>query len=192
MTRFANNFKTAILLGGLMGLFLLVGSAWGPRGMTIALIFGGLTNVIAFFFSDRIALASMRAQEVGPETPGAGGHLYRMVDELRQRAGMPMPKVCICPHEAPNAFATGRSPSKAAVAVTEGAMRLLNEEERGVIGHELAHIKNRDTLIVHRRDRGGRARLLGALAFWFGGSGRQGAIPSSSLSRRFWPRSARC
>ncbi|MBX3383911.1 MAG: zinc metalloprotease HtpX [Phycisphaeraceae bacterium] len=179
MTRFANNFKTAILLGGLMGLFLLVGSAWGPRGMTIALIFGGLTNVIAFFFSDRIALASMRAQEVGPETPGAGGHLYRMVDELRQRAGMPMPKVCICPHEAPNAFATGRSPSKAAVAVTEGAMRLLNEEEmRGVIGHELAHIKNRDTLIsCIAATVAGVLAYLAQLAFWFGGSGRQGGNP---------------
>jgi heat shock protein HtpX len=179
MTRFVNNFKTAILLGGLMGLFLLVGSAWGPRGMTIALIFGGLTNIIAFFFSDRIALASMRAQEVGPDSPGAGGQLYRMVDELRQRAGMPMPKVCICPHEAPNAFATGRSPSKAAVAVTEGAMRLLNEQElRGVVGHELAHIKNRDTLIsCIAATVAGVLAYLAQLAFWFGGSNREGGNP---------------
>ncbi len=148
MTRFVNNVKTAVLLGGLMGLFLVVGSLYGQGGLLIGLVAGGLTNVIAWFFSDKIALASMRAQEVDASTPGVGGELYRMVDELRQRAGMPMPKVCICPQEAPNAFATGRSPSNAAVAVTEGALRLLNESElRGVIGHELAHIKNRDTLI---------------------------------------------
>ena len=148
MTRFVNNVKTAVLLGGLMGLFLVVGSLYGQSGLLIGLIAGGLTNVIAWFFSDKIALAAMRAQEVDASTPGVGGELYRLVDELRQRAGMPMPRVCICPQEAPNAFATGRSPSKAAVAVTQGALRLLNEAElRGVIGHELAHIKNRDTLI---------------------------------------------
>ncbi len=161
MTRFVNNVKTALLMGGMMGLFLAVGSMYGQQGMIAALIFGGLMNVIAWFFSDRIALASMRAQEVTGETPGVGGELYRLVDELRQRAGMPMPKVCICPHEAPNAFATGRNPSNAAVAVTEGAMRLLSYEElRGVIGHELAHIKNRDTLISCIA-----ATIAGVLAF---------------------------
>lgn len=147
MTRFVNNVKTALLMGGMMGLFLAVGSMYGQRGMVLALLFGGIANVIAWFFSDRIALASMRAQEIGPDQKGVGGELYNLVDELRQRAGLPMPKVCICPHEAPNAFATGRSPSHAAVAVTEGALRLLSYEElRGVIGHELAHVKNRDTL----------------------------------------------
>ncbi|MDX2132749.1 MAG: M48 family metalloprotease [Planctomycetota bacterium] len=147
MTRFINNVKTALLMGGLMGLCLAVGSQFGQQGLILALIFGGLMNVGAWFFSDTIALRAMGAQEVGPDTPGAGGELYRMVDELRQRAGLPMPKVCICPHEAPNAFATGRSPSKAAVAVTEGALRVLNYEElRGVMAHELAHVKNRDTL----------------------------------------------
>lgn len=144
MTRFWNNVKTAFLLGGLFGLFLLVGSFYGERGLLIALVAGGASNVIAFFFSDKIALASMQAREVTAEE---GGELYRMVDELRQRAGLPMPRVYICPHDAPNAFATGRSPSKAAVAVTEGSLRLLNRRElEGVIGHELSHVKNRDTL----------------------------------------------
>ncbi len=144
MTRFWNNVKTAFLMGGLFGLFLFVGSFYGQQGLLIALVAGGASNIIAWFFSDKIALASMQAREVTAEE---GGELYRMVDELRQRAGLPMPRVYVCPHDAPNAFATGRSPSKAAVAVTEGALRLLNRRElEGVIGHELAHVKNRDTL----------------------------------------------
>jgi heat shock protein HtpX len=176
MTRFVNNVKTAVLLGGLMGLFLVVGSLYGQSGLLIGLIAGGLTNVIAWFFSDKIALAAMRAQEVDASTPGVGGELYRLVDELRQRAGMPMPRVCICPQEAPNAFATGRSPSKAAVAVTQGALRLLNEAElRGVIGHELAHIKNRDTLISSiAATFAGAVSMLADMVMWsmiFGGFG---------------------
>jgi len=184
MTRLVNNVKTALLMGGMMGLFLAVGSMYGQRGMVMALIFGGLTNLVAWFFSDRIALASMRAQEVSPGTPGVGGELYHLVDELRQRAGLPMPKVCICPHEAPNAFATGRNPSHAAVAVTEGALRLLSYDElRGVIGHELAHVKNRDTMISCIA-----ATIAGVLAFvaqWGmllgGGRDREGGNPIVAL-----------
>lgn len=147
MVRLMNNVKTAMLMGGMMGLFVAVGSFYGERGMIIALMLGGLMNVVSWFFSDKIALAAMQGQEVGPDAPGIAGDLYRMVDRLRQRAGLPMPRVYICPHEAPNAFATGRSPSKAAVAVTEGCLRLLEDHElEGVIGHELAHVKNRDTL----------------------------------------------
>jgi heat shock protein HtpX len=147
MARIVNNVKTALLMGALMGLFLLVGSQFGKAGLTFALVLGGLSNVIAWFFSDRIALAAMHAREVRPEAGGAAGELYRMVDELRQRAGLPMPRVCISPQDAPNAFATGRSPRRAAVCVTEGALQVLTYEElRGVVGHELAHIKNRDTL----------------------------------------------
>src|SRR5262249_6690239 len=98
----------------------------------------------AWFFSDKIAIASMRGQEVDART---GGDLYRIVHDLSQRAQLPMPRVYVCPHEAPNAFATGRSPSKAAVCVTQGALSLLSRDElEGVIGHELAHVKNRDTL----------------------------------------------
>lgn len=147
MTRFVNNFKTVIMMGGMMGLFLLVGSRYGQQGMIVALLFGGIANVIAWFFSDKIAIATMGGQEVLPNSPGAPGALYDVVDELRQRAGLPMPRVFICPQEAPNAFATGRSPSHAAVAVTEGALRVLSLPElRGVVAHELAHVKNRDTL----------------------------------------------
>ncbi|MBS0196650.1 MAG: zinc metalloprotease HtpX [Planctomycetes bacterium] len=185
MTRFFNNVKTALLMGGMMGLFLLVGSMYGQQGMTIALVMGGVMNLVAWFFSDKIALASMGAQEVGPDTPGVGGELYRMVDELRTRAGLPMPKVCICPHDAPNAFATGRSPSKAAVAVTEGAMRLLTLNElRGVIGHELAHVKNRDTLTsCIAATLAGVLAYLAQMSMWFGGGGRdrEGSNPLVAL-----------
>jgi heat shock protein HtpX len=171
MTRVVNNLKTALLLGGLMGLFLVVGSRYGQQGMLFALIFGGLMNVGVWFFSDSIALASMQAQEVAPGAPGIGGELYRQVDELRQRAGLPMPRVYICPQEAPNAFATGRSPSKAAVAVTEGALKLLSLEElRGVIGHELAHVKNRDTLTsCIAATVAGVLAFIARMSFFFGG-----------------------
>lgn len=179
MVRMVNNFKTALLLGGMMGLFLVVGSFYGQNGMLYALVLGGLANVVAWFFSDKIALTAMQAKVVTADTPGYGGEYYRMVDELRQRAGLPMPKVCICPQEAPNAFATGRSPSHAAVAVTEGALRLLNTQElRGVIAHELAHIKNRDTLTSCIA-----ATIAGVLAFvaqWgmlLGGNNREGGNP---------------
>jgi heat shock protein HtpX len=147
MSRFTNNVKTALLMGALMGLFLAVGSFYGQQGMIFALAFGGLANIVAWFFSDKIAIATMRGQEVPADAPGVPGELYNLVDDLRQRAGLPMPRVYICPQQAPNAFATGRSPSRAAVAVTEGALQVLSLDElRGVIGHELSHVKNRDTL----------------------------------------------
>lgn len=140
----ANNFKTVLLLGGLMGLFLAVGSIWGTQGLILGLVFGGLMNIGAWWFSDTIAIKSMRGQEVTREQ---GGWLYDMVAELAQRAELPMPRVYICPHQAPNAFATGRSPRKAAVAFTQGLMQNMTRDEvRGVAAHELAHIKNRDTL----------------------------------------------
>jgi heat shock protein HtpX len=147
MSRFTNNVKTALLMGGLMGLFLAVGSLYGQRGMVFALIFGGVANIVAWFFSDKIAIATMRGQEVAAGSGGLPGELYHLVDELRQNAHLPMPRVYICPQQSPNAFATGRSPSRAAVAVTEGALQILSLDElRGVIGHELSHVKNRDTL----------------------------------------------
>lgn len=182
MVRLVNNFKTALLLGGLMGLFLLVGSFYGQQGLTIALIFGVITNFGAWFFSDKISIAAMQGREVTSEN---GGDLYPMVEELSRRANLPMPRVYICPHDAPNAFATGRSPSKAAVAVTQGALQLLNHQElSGVIGHELAHIKNRDTLTSTIA-----ATISGVLAFvaqWgfmLGGHGgnREGANPLVAL-----------
>jgi len=141
---FVNNVKTTVLLAVLMGLFVGVAGLIDPGFMVPALLFGGLANIGAFFFSDKIAIAAMRGREVTAET---GGDLYRMVDGLRRRAGLPMPRVYVCQHPAPNAFATGRSPRHAAVAVTEGALDLLDYRElEGVMAHELAHIKNRDTL----------------------------------------------
>lgn len=184
MTRFVNNVKTALLMGGMMGLFLAVGSMYGKQGMIFALAFGGVMNVVAWFFSDKIAIATMRGQEVHADDPGLAGQLYHAVDRLRQRAGLPMPRVYVCPHEAPNAFATGRSPSSAAVAVTEGAIRLLDDHElEGVIAHELAHVKNRDTLTSCIA-----ATIAGVLAYiaqwgmmFGGGNNREGGNPLVAL-----------
>lgn len=172
MQVFKNNVKTAILLGALMGLFVLVGSRWGMSGMVIAFILGGVMNIFAWFFSDTLALRAMQAREVDERT---APELYRMVDELRRRAGLPMPKVCICPHDAPNAFATGRSPSKSAVAVTQGLLRIMNREQlEGVIAHELAHIKHRDTLIscIAATIAGVLAMVAQSMFFFGGGLGR--------------------
>lgn len=156
MTRLVNNFKTVLLMGGMIGLFVAIGGMLGQQYLLPFLLMGIAMNFGAFFFSDTIAIKSMRGQEVGEGDP-----LYAMVDELRQRAGLPMPRVYVCPQQAPNAFATGRSPRKAAVAVTQGALQLLNEEEmRGVMAHELAHIKNRDTLTSTIA-----ATIAGVLAF---------------------------
>jgi heat shock protein HtpX len=176
MTALVNNIKTAFLLGALFGLLLLVGSFWGMEGIIVAGVFGVIMNFSVWFFSDKLAIASMRAKEVDEQT---APELYRMVRELSQRAGLPMPRVYVCPHEAPNAFATGRSPRHAAVAFTQGALRLLDRDElAGVVAHELAHIKNRDTLTsTIAATIAGIFSMLAYFAFWFGGAGRQGGNP---------------
>ncbi len=181
MIKVLNNLKTAMLLGGLMGLCLLVGSRFGQQGLIAGLAFGGLANIIAWFFSDKIAIASMQGHEVTREENPA---LYNMVDQLRQRAGLPMPRVYICPHDAPNAFATGRSPSHAAVAVTEGLLRLMNRDElEGVIAHELTHIKSRDTLTsCIAATIAGVLSFLAQWGFMLGGSrDREGGNPILAL-----------
>lgn len=171
MVIFWNNIKTTVLLTVMFGLILLAGAPFGQQGLLIALILGGAMNVIGFFFSDKIALAAMRGREVDQNS---APDLIAMVGRLAKNAGLPMPRVYICPQEAPNAFATGRSPKKGAVAVTEGAMRLLNYEElEGVIAHELAHIRNRDTLIsCIAATIAGALQYLAWMAFWFGGNSR--------------------
>src|SRR3954468_15230056 len=141
-----NNVKTFILMAGLMGLFLLAGQLLGgSQGLILAALLGFAFNFGMYFFSDRLVLRMYRAQVV---TEAQAPELYRMVDRLRQRAGLPMPAVAIAPQEQPNAFATGRSPSHAVVAVTTGILKYVPQEElEGVIAHELAHVKNRDMLI---------------------------------------------
>jgi heat shock protein HtpX len=143
MSKFYNNVKTALLLSVLTALILGIGSIWGQQGLYLALIFAAVMNFVAYFFSAKIAIMSMRAQEVGPD------HLlYRIVAELAQRASLPMPKVYVSPQEAPNAFATGRNPRHAAVCATEGLLAMLEPNEiAGVMAHELAHVKHRDILI---------------------------------------------
>ena len=141
-----NNLKTFVLMAGLTGLFLLAGQLLGgSQGLLLALALGGAFNLIMYFFSDRLVLRMYGAQVV---TEAEAPELYRMVDRLRQRAGLPMPVVAVAPHEQPNAFATGRNPNHAVVAVTTGILKYMPQEElEGVIAHELAHIKNRDMLI---------------------------------------------
>lgn len=142
----ANQFRTMILLTALTLLIVFLGKLLGgSQGMLIALVLALVMNFGSYWFSDKIVLAMYRAQTVSEyEAP----ELYRMVRELAVSAGLPMPKVAIIPSETPNAFATGRNPEKAVVAVTEGILRLLSANElRGVLAHELAHVKNRDILV---------------------------------------------
>ena len=140
-----NNVKTFVLMAGLMGLLLLAGQLLGgSQGLIVALIFGVIMNFGMYFFSDKMVLRMYGAQVVGPEQ---APELYAMIDRLRQRAGLPMPVVAVAPHEQPNAFATGRNPEHAVVAVTTGILKYVPQDElEGVLAHELAHVKNRDML----------------------------------------------
>jgi len=175
-----NNIKTAVLMAGLMGLFLLAGQLLGgSQGLVLALLLGGAFNLIMYFFSDRMVLKMYGAQLV---TEAQAPDLYRMVNRLRQRAGLPMPKVAIAPHEQPNAFATGRSPDHAVVAVTTGILKYMPAEElEGVLAHELAHVKNRDMLITTIA-----AGVAGAISnipylIMFGGRGDDDGHPLAQL-----------
>lgn len=140
-----NNLKTTILLAGLTGALLGIGQLWaGERGMMIALAFAAVMNLGSYFFSDKIALATSGAQ---PVTREQAPRLYQVVDRLAAKANLPAPKVYLIPTDSPNAFATGRNPSHAAVAVTRGLLELCNDEEvEGVLAHELGHVRNRDIL----------------------------------------------
>ncbi len=167
-----NQFRTAILLAIMTAFIMIVGQLLGGRqGMFIALIFAGGMNFFSYWYSDKLVLKMYRAQ---PITAGEAPELYQTVQVLTQRAGLPMPKVYIIPQDQPNAFATGRNPENAAVAVTRGLMNLMDRDEiEGVLAHELAHVKNRDILIgTIAATMAGAIMMLASMARWsaiFGG-----------------------
>ena len=168
--RFGNYLKTAILLAGMTALALVIGERLGgPQGLVYAGLFVAIMNFVTWWFSDRIALAMHGARELDvSQAPW----LYEMVQRLTARAGLPMPKLYVIDIPTPNAFATGRSPAKSAVAVTTGLLQLMDRRElEGVLAHELSHVHNRDTLISTIA-----ATMAGVITwavqslFWFGGA----------------------
>jgi heat shock protein HtpX len=167
-----NTFKTALLLTSLTLLLMFIGGYFGgERGLVIGLIFAGVMNFGSYFFSDKIALATYRAQPVTREQlPRA----YQVVERLTQKAGLPMPRIYVIPTESPNAFATGRNPQHSSVAVTQGILNLLNNEElEGVLAHELGHVNNRDILISSvAATLAGAITYLARFAMFFGGGSR--------------------
>ncbi len=141
----ANNAKTVLLLGLLTGIILYIGSFWGRSGLTVALVMSVLMNFVSYFFSDKIALRIHGAQPISREQ---APRLFQIVEYLAGRGNIPMPRLYLIPSDSPNAFATGRNPQHASVAVTRGALNLLDENElTGVLAHELSHVANRDILI---------------------------------------------
>jgi heat shock protein HtpX len=165
----SNALKTTLLLGLLTGLVLWIGQYFGgSQGLVIALVFAAVMNLGSYWFSDRIVLAMYGARPLSEEN---APDLFRVVRELAAAAQMPMPRVYLISSDSPNAFATGRSPEHAAVAVTEGILRLLTLDElRGVLAHELSHVKNRDTLIS------AVAATLAGVVLWIANMAKWAAI----------------
>ncbi len=169
-----NQFRTTILLAGMTALLMFLGNmAGGRQGMMMALIFAAAMNFFSYWFSHKIVLKMYRAQEV---TPAQAPELYQMVSDLAKNADLPMPKVYLIPKDSPNAFATGRNPENAVVAVTKGLLDLMEPEEvRGVLAHELAHVKNRDILIgTIAATMAGAIMMLASMARWGAILGRGG------------------
>jgi len=181
-----NTLKTTVLMVGLTLVLVWAGAAFGGRsGMTMALIFALAMNLFSYWFSDKIVLKMYRAREV---SESAAPELYSIVRRLSQKAEIPMPKVYVMEQDQPNAFATGRNPAHAAVAVTTGIMRILSREElEGVIGHELSHVKHRDILIgTVAATVAGAISFLAQMAQWamiFGGRSDddEGGSPIAAL-----------
>ncbi|MGC9006825.1 MAG: zinc metalloprotease HtpX [Sulfurihydrogenibium sp.] len=162
----ANQLKTVLFLGILTGLFLAIGHlVAGKQGMIIAFVVAMVMNFFSYFFSDKMALAMYGAREIPYEE---APWLHQMVEDLARRAGIPKPKIYLAPIHVPNAFATGRDPEHAAVAVTSGILQILNKDElRGVLAHELGHIKNRDILISSiAATIGGAISMLANMAYY--------------------------
>jgi heat shock protein HtpX len=178
----SNTIKTALLLGTLSALLLFFGEALGgAQGMVIGFFFAVATNFASYWFSDKIVLRMYNAQEVGP-----GHRLYETVQRLAGRAGLPMPRCYVIPELSPNAFATGRNPQHAAVAATEGILRILTDDElEGVLAHELAHVKHRDILISSvAATLAAAIMMVSRFAMFFGGSrdNREGGNPIALLA----------
>jgi heat shock protein HtpX len=166
-----NMFKTVFLLTLMTLLLMFIGRYFGGQnGMILALVFAAVMNFAAYFFSDKIALATYRAQ---PVTREQLPRVYGIVERLSQKIGIPMPKIYVIPTDSPNAFATGRNPQHASVAVTHGILQLLNDEEmEGVLAHELGHVNNRDILISSVvATIAGAITMLARFGFFFGGGG---------------------
>jgi heat shock protein HtpX len=170
----SNAFKTVLLLGLLTGFILFLGDYFaGQNGLIVALGLAGVMNFVSYFFSDKIALTMYRAQ---PATREQLPRVYSVVERMTQRVGLPMPKIYVIPTDSPNAFATGRNPAHASVAVTQGILNLLTDEElEGVLAHELGHVRNRDILISSvAATLAGAVTMLARMAWWagmFGGYG---------------------
>lgn len=164
----ANTIKTALLLGLLTGIILFIGSFWGEGGLFTALLISVVMNFASYFFSDKIALRMYDAQ---PVTREQAPQIYRIVEFICAQQSIPVPKIYIIPQDSPNAFATGRNPQHASIAVTQGALQLLNESElTGVLAHEIAHVKNRDILISSV------AATLAGIIMWIANMARFAAI----------------
>src|SRR5216684_6477617 len=178
----SNTIKTALLLGTLSALLLFFGEALGgAQGMVVGFFLAVVTNFASYWFSDKIVLRMYSATEVGP-----GHRLYEIVGRLAKRAGLPQPRCYVIPDPSPNAFATGRNPEHAAVAATEGVLRMLTDEElEGVLAHELAHVKHRDILISSvAATLAAAIMMISRFAMFFGGSrdDRQGGNPIALLA----------
>ena len=169
-----NNMKTTLLLAGLTGLLLAIGQLWaGERGLVFALALAGVMNLGSYFFSDKIALAMSGAQ---PVSRNEAARLYAIVERLAAKANIPVPKIYQIPTDSPNAFATGRNPNHASVAVTRGILDVCDDEEiEGVLAHELGHVRNRDILTsAVVATIAGAITLIARMAYWgelFGGFG---------------------
>jgi heat shock protein HtpX len=183
-----NNLKTTILLAAITGLVLGVGDLWGGQnGLILALVLAAVMNMGAYFFSDKIALASSGAKPISRED---GPRIFQIVERLAAKANVPVPKIYFIPTDSPNAFATGRNPSHASVAVTRGILEICDDEEiEGVLAHELGHVKNRDILTsAVVATLAGAITLIGRMLWYaelfggFGGGGRDNNRRGGALS----------
>jgi heat shock protein HtpX len=172
-----NQIRTALLLAAMTACILIIGQLMGGRqGLILALFLAGAMNFFSYWYSDKLVLRMYRAREVGP---AQAPELHALVSRLAQRAGLPMPKVYVIPQPSPNAFATGRDPAHAVVAVTEGLLQIMDQRQlEGVLAHELGHVKNRDILIgTIAATMAGAVMMLASMARWsaiFGGGRRDG------------------